>query len=85
MSAAMTIRRRPRFFLAALALALFAAPQLLQPPLAAAQDRVRGTGLPLPRFVSLKANDVNVRRGPGQAWAAAPRGPHSLHHGGGGR
>jgi SH3-like domain-containing protein len=26
----------------------------------------RGTGLPLPRFVSLKSDEVNVRRGPGQ-------------------
>ena len=26
----------------------------------------RGTGLPLPRFVSLKSGTVNVRRGPGQ-------------------
>ena len=26
----------------------------------------RATGLPLPRFVSLKSNNVNVRRGPGQ-------------------
>lgn len=32
---------------------------------AAAQDPVRGTGLPLPRFVSLKSDDVNIRRGPG--------------------
>jgi SH3-like domain-containing protein len=31
----------------------------------AAQDR-RGTGLPLPRFVSLKSDEVNVRRGPGE-------------------
>ena len=26
----------------------------------------RGTGLPLPRFVSLKSSKINVRRGPGQ-------------------
>ena len=34
---------------------------------AAAQERgMRATDLPLPRFVSLKSNSVNVRRGPGQ-------------------
>ena len=40
---------------------------------AAAQDLdpTRGTGLPLPRFVSLKSNAVNVRRGPGQDYAVA--------------
>jgi SH3-like domain-containing protein len=31
----------------------------------------RGTGLPLPRFVSLKSNSVNVRRGPGQDYELA--------------
>lgn len=31
----------------------------------------RGTGLPLPRFVSLKSNSVNVRRGPGQDYEVA--------------
>jgi SH3-like domain-containing protein len=35
-----------------------------------AQER-QGTGLPLPRFVSLKSNDVNVRRGPGQEYDVA--------------
>jgi len=35
---------------------------------AAAEDGQRGTGLPLPRFVSLKSDDVNVRRGPGQEY-----------------
>jgi SH3-like domain-containing protein len=38
---------------------------------AAAEDKSRGTGLPLPRFVSLKSNDVNVRRGPGQEYDVA--------------
>jgi SH3-like domain-containing protein len=33
-----------------------------------AQDKTRGTGLPLPRFVSLKSDNVNVRRGPGQEY-----------------
>jgi SH3-like domain-containing protein len=31
----------------------------------------RGTGLPLPRFVSLKSDNVNVRRGPGQEYDLA--------------
>ena len=31
----------------------------------------RGTGLPLPRFVSLKSDNVNVRRGPGQDYDVA--------------
>ena len=35
---------------------------------AQSSDRARGTGLPLPRFVSLKSDDVNVRRGPGQEY-----------------
>lgn len=38
---------------------------------AAAQDPAVGTGLPLPRFVSLKSDDVNVRRGPGQEYDIA--------------
>ena len=33
---------------------------------ARAEENGRGTGLPLPRFVSLKSDEVNVRRGPGQ-------------------
>jgi SH3-like domain-containing protein len=37
----------------------------------AAQDPTRGTGLPLPRFVSLKSDNVNVRRGPGQEYEVA--------------
>lgn len=36
--------------------------------LAAGQDPTHGSGLPLPRFVSLKSDDVNVRRGPGQGY-----------------
>ena len=38
---------------------------------ASAQDPSAGTGLPLPRFVSLKSDDVNVRRGPGQEYEVA--------------
>jgi SH3-like domain-containing protein len=47
-------------------LALLLAPVLAD--LASAQSPRRGTGLPLPRYVSLKSNDVNVRRGPGQEY-----------------
>jgi SH3-like domain-containing protein len=43
----------------------------LSAPLAPAQERARGTGLPLPRFVSLKSDEVNVRRGPGQEYEVA--------------
>ena len=32
---------------------------------------MRGTGLPLPRFVSLKSDNVNVRRGPGSEYDVA--------------
>lgn len=38
---------------------------------AQSNDRARGTGLPLPRFVSLKSDDVNVRQGPGQEYDVA--------------
>ncbi len=49
------LRRRPLLLLAA----LLALP-------AAAQERVgQVTGLPIPRFVSLAAPEVNVRAGPG--------------------
>jgi SH3-like domain-containing protein len=40
-------------------------------PPAAGQNEQRGTGLPLPRFVSLKSDNVNVRRGPGQEYDIA--------------
>jgi SH3-like domain-containing protein len=56
-----------------LAAALIALTGALPTGQAAAQssDRSRGTGLPLPRFVSLKSNDVNVRHGPGQEYDVA--------------
>ena len=54
----------------AVAVAISAVTPLL-PDESAAQDKTRGTGLPLPRFVSLKSNDVNVRRGPGQEYDVA--------------
>jgi SH3-like domain-containing protein len=59
---------------AALMLALPGAGMQMPCSSAAAQaqtDAKRGTGLPLPRFVSLKSNNVNVRRGPGQGYDIA--------------
>ena len=39
---------------------------------ALAQERgMARTGLPLPRFVSLKSDEINVRRGPGQGYDVA--------------
>lgn len=38
---------------------------------ATANGARRTTGLPLPRFVSLKSDNVNVRRGPGQEYDLA--------------
>jgi len=35
------------------------------------REKGQSTGLPIPRFVSLKANEVNVRRGPGWDHAIA--------------
>src|SRR5579871_1472472 len=37
---------------------------LIGPPARAANDQNEGTGLPLPRFASLKSDHVNVRGGP---------------------
>ncbi len=56
---------------AAVAFAAMLAGALAFPGGAAAQEENRGTGLPLPRFVSLKSDDVNVRRGPGQEYEVA--------------
>ncbi len=53
------------------ALAALAVSLPFAPLHASAQDRGRGTGLPLPRFVSLKSDAVNVRRGPGQEYGVA--------------
>jgi SH3-like domain-containing protein len=50
---------------------LLAATLLAAPRDAGAQNPVRGTGLPLPRFVSLKSDEVNVRRGPGEEYEVA--------------
>ena len=62
--------------LAAFALAFFGSPGTLlgfaAESAAQEQDPERGgTGLPLPRFVSLKSDSVNVRRGPGQDYDIA--------------
>lgn len=61
-------RSRPTWFL--LALSFWA---LLMAPLAQAMaeqpsERGRSTGLPVPRFVSLKRDEVNVRFGPGKQY-----------------
>jgi len=60
------------FRLSLLLFALAAALVFAALPFAAlAQNPVRGTGLPLPRFVSLKSDEVNVRRGPGEEYEVA--------------
>ena len=53
---------------AVLALSLLA---LLATPLAALAQAGRTTGLPLPRFVSLGADEVNLRFGPGEDYPIA--------------
>jgi len=59
---AMTSRARRSLRAAACALAVGAA--LAVKPAAAANDQSEGSGLPVPRFVSLKSDHVNVRGGP---------------------
>jgi len=44
---------------------------VLQARPALAQDRGPSTGLPIPRFVSLKASRVNLRKGPGTEYPTA--------------
>lgn len=69
------MRTAPRCFLALLfaaGLLLGAAPLKAQKPgIDLAARKVGPSGLPLPRFVSLKADEVNVRRGPGWDHAVA--------------
>lgn len=38
---------------------------IVQSPAVAAENMREGSGLPVPRFVSLKSDDINVRKGPG--------------------
>lgn len=38
------------------------------PHSARAEDQAQGSGLPIPRFVALKSDDVNVRTGPGERY-----------------
>jgi SH3-like domain-containing protein len=45
--------------------------QPASPPAAEAPGAVKGSGLPVPRFVSLKSDRVNVRQGPGTDYPAA--------------
>ncbi|MYZ49146.1 SH3 domain-containing protein [Propylenella binzhouense] len=66
--------RRSALTLAALAALLApslpSAPRLVASP-AFAQTTKGPSGLPLPRFVSLKSSRINVRRGPGQEYDIA--------------
>lgn len=62
---------RPKLRLAALAVAAALAALPASAQETSGQDRVRGTDLPLPRFVSLKSDKVNVRRGPGEEYEVA--------------
>lgn len=66
--------RRLRHGLTGLVLTLAAIAAPAAPPVApaAAQTQSAGpSGLPLPRFVSLKSSRINVRRGPGQEYEIA--------------
>ena len=67
------IRRSLSVLIAVAAVLPFAMPHAAPGGIAAAQGEAgpRTTGLPLPRFVSLKSNNVNVRRGPGQNYDLA--------------
>lgn len=47
------------------------AQETAEAPAAVKQNGRQATGLPLPRFVSLKSGNVNVRRGPGQEYGIA--------------
>ena len=62
---------RPLRILILLPAVLAGAALLAAPSPAEAQNERRGTGLPLPRFVSLKSDNVHVRRGPGQEYDIA--------------
>jgi SH3-like domain-containing protein len=58
--------------LAALVTGQAGLPSAVAQPAAPGEDSGRrGTGLPLPRFVSLKSDNVNARRGPGQEYDVA--------------
>jgi SH3-like domain-containing protein len=52
--------------LAAVGLPVAAAPQTIDKSVAAQQRK--GSGLPLPRFASLRSDEVNVRTGPGSRY-----------------
>jgi SH3-like domain-containing protein len=60
----MTDRMAIRSFVAALVL-VFVLPLVGAVPWAEAVAAPEGTGLPLPRFVKLRASEVNMRTGPG--------------------
>ncbi len=59
------------------AAALIAAPIAAMLPAAAQGVKVGGSGQPVPRFVSLKSDAVNVRRGPSgsRTWSGATCAP----------
>ena len=59
----MQIRPSISLWAACVALALTAGPALGADPPASAQRK--GSGLPIPRFATLKSDEVNVRTGPG--------------------
>jgi len=64
-------RRVVRCWSARRSAALLLALALLATPLAAGAQAGRATGLPLPRFVSLGADEVNLRFGPGEGYPIA--------------
>jgi len=59
------LARRAAFLITALILGLAGAAPVILAPSATGLAAPRGTGLPLPRFVSLRADEVNMRAGPG--------------------
>jgi SH3-like domain-containing protein len=65
------VRRMIRQFTMPVLLAFLAALCGVSGALAQEDEGRRGTGLPLPRFVSLKSDEVNVRRGPGEEYEVA--------------
>lgn len=62
------IRKPSRSFLAALGMLIWAGGA---PSQAVADEPSGGSGLPIPRFVSLKSDRVNVRKGPGTNYPIA--------------
>jgi SH3-like domain-containing protein len=61
---AVSLRRFLRPLMIVIATLGVAMPTVLAPVARAANDQSEGSGLPVPRFVSLKSDHVNVRGGP---------------------